>query len=266
MLEELEKSAPLSTRDKVPRAGGEGGTILNIGGALTNRESRGARGHVEKRLVGAGTGRLDSIAERHRRHLVRSREGAIADAELLAVGQRPPHRQARSAVAGVGVEREDAVIGERTGGRHRGHVFEREPRPEADRRERRQSVASKSTWTGAVNSHWGNGVNRDPAGKPGAGSDVVITTRAPVASASIGTVYSITDSSYLRFESAGTSTVTTFVNNTGNLDVDASGGEGGTILNIGDTLTNSGSLRVGNTTLSAPDTVTAACPGVPTSD
>jgi hypothetical protein len=93
---------------------------------------------------------------------------------------------------------------------------------------------------------------------PGATSDVVIATGAPVASASIGTVNSITDSSDLSFESAGTNTVATFLDNTGHLYVDAKGGEGGTILNIGEALTNSGHLYLGNSTLSAPDTVTAA--------
>ena len=79
-----------------------------------------------------------------------------------------------------------------------------------------------------------------------------------VASASIGTVNSITDSSDLSFELAGTNTVTTFLDNTGHLRVDDNGGEGGTILNIGGTLTNSGSLSIGNATLSASDEVTAA--------
>ena len=77
-------------------------------------------------------------------------------------------------------------------------------------------------------------------------------------SASIGTVNSITDSSDLSFESAGTNTVTTFLDDTGHLYVDHNGGEGGTILNIGGTLTNSGYLSIGNATLSAPDEVTAA--------
>jgi len=74
---------------------------------------------------------------------------------------------------------------------------------------------STSTWTGAVNSDWDDADNWSPAGVPDASSDVVITTGAPVASASIGTVNSITDSSNLSFESAGTNTVTTFVENTG---------------------------------------------------
>ena len=69
---------------------------------------------------------------------------------------------------------------------------------------------------------------------------------------------SITDSSDLSFESAGTNTVATFLDNTGRLHVDANGGEGGTILNIGGTLTNSHTLRIGNATLSASDEVTAA--------
>jgi hypothetical protein len=72
------------------------------------------------------------------------------------------------------------------------------------------------------------------------------------------TVNSITDSSDLSFESAGTNTVATTLGNTGHLYVDAKGGEGGTILNIGETLTNSGHLYLGNSTLSAPDEVTAS--------
>ena len=82
--------------------------------------------------------------------------------------------------------------------------------------------------------------------------------RGRLASASIGTVNSITDSSDLSFESAGTNTVTTFLDNTGHLHVDANGGEGGTILNIGGTLTNSHDSPIGNATLSASDEVTAA--------
>jgi hypothetical protein len=116
---------------------------------------------------------------------------------------------------------------------------------------------TKSTWTGAIDSDWANAANWSPAGAPGKGSDVVITKGAPVASASIGTVHSITDSSQLYFESAGTNTVTTFLNNAGFLYVDSNAGEGGTILNIG-TLTNSNSLTIGNATLSASDEVKAA--------
>jgi hypothetical protein len=85
----------------------------------------------------------------------------------------------------------------------------------------------------------------------------VIAGGAPVASASIGTVHSITDSSDLRFRSAGTNTVTTFLDNTGYLRVDRKDGAGGTTLNIGGALTNSGYLRIGNATLSASDKVTA---------
>jgi hypothetical protein len=117
---------------------------------------------------------------------------------------------------------------------------------------------STSTWTGAVSSDWNDADNWSPAAIPGASSDVVIATGAPVASASIGTVNSITDSSDLSFESAGTNTVTTFLDDTGHVRVDANGGEGGTILNIGGALTNSFMLRIGNATLSAPDEVMAA--------
>ena len=101
---------------------------------------------------------------------------------------------------------------------------------------------SKSTWTGAGGSDWNDPDNWSPAGVPGASSDVTIATGDAVASASIGTVNSITDLSDLSFESAGTNTVTTFLDNTGHLRVDAKAGEGGTILNIGGTLTNSDRL------------------------
>ncbi len=117
---------------------------------------------------------------------------------------------------------------------------------------------STSTWTGVVNSDWADADNWSPAGVPDASSDVTIATGDAVASAAIGTVNSITDSSSLRFRSAGTNTVATFLDNSGGLRVDRKGGAGGTILNIAGALTNSGSLRVGNATLSAPDEVTAA--------
>ena len=101
---------------------------------------------------------------------------------------------------------------------------------------------STSTWTGAAGSDWDDADNWSPAGVPDASSDVTIATGDAVASASIGTVNSITDSSDLSFESAGTNTVATFLDNTGHLHVDRKGGAGGTILNIGGTLTNSGYL------------------------
>jgi hypothetical protein len=107
---------------------------------------------------------------------------------------------------------------------------------------------SASTWTGAVSSDWANADNWDPARVPDAGSDVTIATGDAIASASIGIVNSIIDSSDLRFQSAGTNTVTTFLDNSGGLHVDRKGGAGGTILNIAEALTNSGSLSIGNTT------------------
>ena len=119
---------------------------------------------------------------------------------------------------------------------------------------------SKSTWTGAVSSDWNDPDNWSPARVPGVNSHVVIAsgTRFALATRSIRTVNSITDSSDLDFRSAGTNTVTTFLDNSGELRVDRKGGAGGTILNIGGALTNSGSLHIGNTKLSASDKVTAA--------
>ena len=69
---------------------------------------------------------------------------------------------------------------------------------------------------------------------------------------------SITNSSDLDFESAGTNTVTTFLTTPVTCTSTIMAGEGGTILNIGGTLTNSHRLTIGNATLSAPDKVTAA--------
>ncbi len=115
---------------------------------------------------------------------------------------------------------------------------------------------SKSTWTGKVSSDWNDPNNWSPAGVPGVNSDVVITTGAPVASASIGTVNSITDSSDLSFESAGTNTVTTFLDNTGSLLVDSLSGAGGTSLTVGGAL-DSSFLYIGNHGLSSSDSVTA---------
>jgi hypothetical protein len=112
------------------------------------------------------------------------------------------------------------------------------------------------SWMGAINANWARRANWSPVGVPGAGSDVVINNGDPVASASIGTVHSITSSSNLYFESAGTNTVTTSLNSSGHLYV--YGGEGGTILNIGGTLTNSGYLYIANTRFSASDIVMAA--------
>ena len=119
---------------------------------------------------------------------------------------------------------------------------------------------STSTWTGDISSDWDDADNWSPAGVPGASSDVTIASGASVAlaSASIGTVNSITDSSYLSFRSAGTNAVATFLDDAGHLYVDAKGGAGGTILNIGGALTDSDYLSIGNATLSAPDEVTAA--------
>ena len=118
---------------------------------------------------------------------------------------------------------------------------------------------SKSIWTGDDSSDWADAGNWSPSGVPDASSDVVISIGDAVASASIGTVNSITDTYGLSFESAGTkNTVAAFLDNSGSLSVDDSAGAGGTSLNIGQTLTNSGSLTIGNTTLSASNEVKAA--------
>jgi hypothetical protein len=106
----------------------------------------------------------------------------------------------------------------------------------------------------------GHAGNWTPAGIPGASTDVEIDGGTPVVTTSIGTVRSITNvNSDLYFESAGTNTVTTSLDNSGgDLLVDYNGGEGGTTLNIKGTLTNAGQLYIGNTTLSASDEVKTA--------
>jgi hypothetical protein len=127
-----------------------------------------------------------------------------------------------------------------------------------------ERIVSKSTWTGAgVTGDWFDPDNWSPSGVPDASTDVVIDLiqigQNPSVTSSMGTVNSITDSGTLTFASAGTNnTVASFMDNTVYLSVDPSGGRGGTVLNIGGILTNSGDLFIGNDTLSAPDEVTAA--------
>ena len=81
---------------------------------------------------------------------------------------------------------------------------------------------SKSTWTGAVSSDWADAGQLEPGWRTGRKLGRHNSHRGRRSlSASIGTVNSITDSSDLSFESAGTNTVATFLDNTGHLHVDA---------------------------------------------
>jgi hypothetical protein len=117
---------------------------------------------------------------------------------------------------------------------------------------------SKSTWTGADGSDWFDADNWSPAGVPGASSDVTIATGEAVASASIGTVNSITDSSWLSFKSAGTNTITGSVANSGLLFLDGNEYDpGGSTLSIGGALTNTGEIEMGNAWSGASDKLTA---------
>ena len=118
---------------------------------------------------------------------------------------------------------------------------------------------SKSTWTGAVSSDWADADNWSPAGVPGASSDVVIAIGAPVAfrprsGRSIRSPICPISTSSRRERIRSPPSSTTPVSWASTLTA----GEGGTILNIGETLTNSHTLRIGNATLSASDEVTAA--------
>jgi hypothetical protein len=101
------------------------------------------------------------------------------------------------------------------------------------------------------------------AGLPDASSDVMINYPGnPEITASFGTVNSITESATLTFIDAGASSVTASVTNYGALYLDASSGDGGSLLRIGGALTNEpGSMiDVGPSdgTLSAASTIEAA--------
>jgi hypothetical protein len=96
-------------------------------------------------------------------------------------------------------------------------------------------------------------------GLPSSSSNVLIDRRgSPEVTASFGTVNSITNSRRLTFTDAGVSSVSHFVTNSYALYLDPFDGHGGSTLTIGGTLTNSGSLQIGNVTLSAASTVRTA--------
>ena len=115
-----------------------------------------------------------------------------------------------------------------------------------------------------MSSNWADEQNSDPVGAPGKRSNALITgpDEEAVASASIGTVHSITveatagTNDELYFESAGNNDVATFLNDSGLVGVDGFSGDGGSHLTIGGVLTNSGSLDIGNAALSASDVLT----------
>jgi len=118
---------------------------------------------------------------------------------------------------------------------------------------------STATWTEAVSQDWHTAGNWSAAVVPTSTSDVIIGLGGAIASTTIGTVHSITVSATLEFESAGaTDKVTTFLTNSGFLAADPNSGEGGTSLTIGGLLTNSGTLAIGNTSLSSSDKIVAA--------
>jgi Hyphally regulated cell wall protein N-terminal len=99
------------------------------------------------------------------------------------------------------------------------------------------------------------------SGLPDSTSNVVISSGNPEVTARFGAVGSITISySYasLTFIDAGANSVARAVTNSGSLELDPNGGDGGSSLKIGGALTNDDYLEIGNDTLSATSTLEAA--------
>jgi hypothetical protein len=96
------------------------------------------------------------------------------------------------------------------------------------------------------------------AGLPSASTNVLVAMGNPEVTASFGTVNSITDLAVLTFIDAGASSVARSVTNSYKVALDEKPGEGGSSLTIGGTLTNYGTLSIGNHVLSAASTVDAA--------
>jgi hypothetical protein len=119
-------------------------------------------------------------------------------------------------------------------------------------------------WLGG-NGNWTTATDWNPNSVPGATDDAVIDASGS---------YTVTISAAISVGSitVNGSSATLFVNDTGqsitvagsltisngSLRVDTNGGQGGTSVSIGGTLTNDGFMQIGNTSLSAATMVTAA--------
>jgi hypothetical protein len=119
---------------------------------------------------------------------------------------------------------------------------------------------SNVTWNGG-NDNWTADPTTDWSGGqlPGASDDVTIGSGDPQVTSNVGTVHSLTDNSALSLINGGQLATSSFFTNTGSLYIDSNGyGEGGSTLTVGGTLTNSGTINLGNGGLSAADKISAA--------
>jgi hypothetical protein len=110
-------------------------------------------------------------------------------------------------------------------------------------------------WTDS-NANWDTGGDWS-SGAPSTSTAANVSQGDPQVTSPIS-IASLTVSAEVDFSDAGSSTISGAVTDTGRLTVDNGNGNGGSSLNIGGTLTNSGSLVVGATNLSAATTVTVA--------
>ena len=117
------------------------------------------------------------------------------------------------------------------------------------------------TWTDGSD-NWNTATDWGPTGVPQPADDVTIAQGDPQITANVGTVNSVTDSNRLDLTNGGalttTATFTVNANDTLGLDTEQSG-QGGSMLTVGTTLSNSGTIIIGptNSTLSAHDSITA---------
>ena len=112
--------------------------------------------------------------------------------------------------------------------------------------------------------NWNLSSSWDTGSVPGSSDDAIIAlpgsyTVSITSPISIGSVSITNTSASLAINDSGhTEVVTGDFTNGGSLLLDRFGGQGGSHLSVGGTLTNSNLLQIGNTGLSAADDVTAA--------
>src|ERR1700722_4899068 len=122
---------------------------------------------------------------------------------------------------------------------------------------------STVSWTSFSNGNWSDGGNWDNGGAPpGSGDDAVIDlfsfyTVSLTASVTVNSIAFSNSDGVLQVENPGSvDTVTTFYSNAGGLSVDSTGA-GGSTLNIGGTLTNSGTVILGNAGMTSAGSLSA---------
>ncbi len=119
---------------------------------------------------------------------------------------------------------------------------------------------ANSSWNGGSDNWTLKPSDWSTDAEPGPGDNVTIATGDPQITNNVGTIASLTLSATLELTDGSSLAVSGSANNSGYLDLDLYGGQGGSDLTIDGALTNSNQLDVGpnNNTLSAPDTVSAA--------